>query len=273
MTRREWGDIFIQPEEPMTMGRLQDKVCIITGAAGGQGQVAVDLFTSEGAKVVASDRLPNPGDAVETVIRARPQQACYVQADVTVTSELDRIVKTAVDQFGRVDVLFNNHGVMVGSPMLETTEDEIDQVLNVNVRASFLLSQRVARQMVVQGGGGSIIHNSSVGGLVGFPDMAACGASKAGVAQLARSMANDLKAHNIRVNAVAPGAIDTPMPHRYLEKFENKAEIWSAMEQAHLTGRLGRPEEVIWLVIFLASDEASFMNGAVVAVDGGYSAV
>ncbi|TDJ70268.1 MAG: SDR family oxidoreductase, partial [Proteobacteria bacterium] len=112
-----------------------------------------------------------------------------------------------------------------------------------------------------------------VGGLVGFPDMAAYGASKAGLAQLARSMANDLKAHGIRVNAVAPGAIDTPMPHRYLEKFENKDEIWAAMEQAHLTGRFGRPEEVIWLVIFLASDEASFTNGAVIAVDGGYSAV
>jgi len=255
------------------MGRLQDKVCIITGAAGGQGQVAVDLFTSEGAKVVAADLMPTPGDAIDAVIKARPDDVCYLKADVTVSADLDNIVKTALDRFGRIDVLFNNHGVMVGSPLLETTEEEIDQVLNVNVRASFLLAQRVARQMVAQGGGGSIIHNSSVGGLVGFPDMAAYGASKAGVAQLARSMANDLRAHNIRVNAVAPGAIDTPMPHRYLEKFENRDEIWAAMEQAHLTGRLGRPEEVIWLVIFLASDEASFMNGAVVAVDGGYSAV
>ena len=255
------------------MGRLQDKVCIITGAAGGQGQVAVDLFTREGAKVVAADLMPMPGDAIDAVIKARPDDVCYLKADVTVSADLDNIVKTALDRFGRIDVLFNNHGVMVGSPLLETTEEEIDQVLNVNVRASFLLAQRVARQMVAQGGGGSIIHNSSVGGLVGFPDMAAYGASKAGVAQLARSMANDLRAHNIRVNAVAPGAIDTPMPHRYLEKFENRDEIWAAMEQAHLCGRLGRPEEVIWLVIFLASDEASFMNGAVVAVDGGYSAV
>ena len=255
------------------MGRLQDKVCIITGANGGQGQVAVDLFAREGARVVASDLAANAAESITATAATYPGQVEYVPADVTVSADLDRIVATAMAKFGQIDVLFNNHGVMVGSPILETTEEEIDQVLNVNVRASFLLSQRVARTMVERDKGGSIIHNSSVGGLVGFPDMAAYGASKAGVAQLARSMANDLKDYGIRVNAVAPGAIDTPMPHRYLEKFEDKEAIWKAMEAAHLTGRLGRPEEVIYLVIFLASDEASFMNGAVVAVDGGYSAV
>lgn len=255
------------------MGRLQDKVCIITGAAGGQGQVAVDLFLREGAKVVASDFDANGAAALARFLEAHPDRACYVPGNVTVATDLDTLVETAVARFGRIDVLFNNHGAMVGSPFLETTEAELNHVLDVNVRASFMLSQRAARQMVAQGGGGSIIHNSSVGGLVGFPDMAAYGASKAGLAQLARSMANDLKAYGIRVNAVAPGAIDTPMPHKYLEKFANRDEIWAAMEQAHLVGRLGRPEEVIWLVVFLASDEASFMNGAVVAVDGGYSAV
>ncbi len=255
------------------MGRLQDKVCIITGAAGGQGEVAVELFVREGAKVLASDLKPGGGARVAAVAEAHPGQVHYVQGDVTVGADLDRIVAGALAHFGRIDVLFNNHGVMVGSPFLDTTETQLNQVLDINVRASFLLSQRVARQMVAQGGGGSIIHNSSVGGVVGFPDMAAYGASKAGVAQLARSMANDLRAYGIRVNAVAPGAIDTQMPRKYLEKFDNREEIWKAMEQAHLSGRLGRPEEVIHLVLFLASDEASFMNGAVVAVDGGYSAV
>ena len=255
------------------MGRLQDKVCIITGAAGGQGQVAIELFVKEGARVVAADLHADGGPRIAAVAAAHPGAVVYVQADVTHTLDLERIVAAAVSAFGRIDVLFNNHGVMVGSPFLETTEAQLDQVLNVNVRASFLLSQQVARQMVAQGGGGSNIHNSSVGGLVGCPDMAAYGASKAGVAQLARSMANDLKAWGIRVNAVAPGAIDTPMPHKYLEKFPDRDANWKAMEQAHLSGRLGRPEEVIWLVIFLASDEASFMNGAVVTVDGGYSAI
>ena len=255
------------------MRRLQDKVCIITGAAGGQGQVAVELFATEGAKVVAADLQAGGEASIQTSVAGHPDQIIYVHTDVTIESDLDRLVAATVERFGRIDVLFNNHGVMVGSPFLETTTEQIDTVLNVNVRASFLLSQKAARHMVTQGDGGSIIHNSSVGGLVGFPDMAAYGASKAGIAQLARSMANDLKAHNIRVNAVAPGAIDTPMPRKYLEKFDNPDEIWAAMEQAHLTGRLGRPEEVIWLVIFLASDEASFMNGAVIPIDGGYSAI
>lgn len=255
------------------MGRLQDKVCIITGAAGGQGEVAVELFAREGARILASDLKPAASARIAAVAAAHPERVHYVQGDVTVGADLDRIVSGALEHFGRIDVLFNNHGVMVGSPFLDTTEAQLDQVLDINVKASFLLSQRVARQMVTQGGGGSIIHNASIGGVVGFPDMAAYGASKAGVAQLARSMANDLRAWGIRVNAVAPGGIDTPMPHKYIEKFDNREEIWKAMEQAHLTGRLGRPEEVIYLVLFLASDEASFMNGAVVAVDGGYSAV
>ncbi len=255
------------------MGRLQDKVCIITGAAGGQGQVAVELFAREGAKVVAADLQAGGEAAIQASVASHPDQIIYVHTDVTIESDLERLVGAAIERFGRIDVLFNNHGAMVGSPFLETTTEEIDTVLNVNVRGSFLLSQKVARHMVAQGDGGSIIHNSSVGGLVGFPDMAAYGASKAGIAQLARSMANDLKSYNVRVNAVAPGGIDTPMPHKYLEKFDNRDEIWAAMEQAHLTGRLGRPEEVIWLVIFLASDETSFMNGAVIPVDGGYTAI
>tara|TARA_Y100001936_G_C16046637_1_gene655057 strand:+ start:229 stop:993 length:765 start_codon:yes stop_codon:yes gene_type:complete len=253
--------------------RLKDKVCIITGAAGGQGQVAVEIFANEGAKILATDLNDEPTEMIRNTMEKYPNRVSYVKGDTTDSSHLDKIVQETVTAYGHIDVLFNNHGVMVGSPLLETTEEEVDLVLNVNVRSSFLLCQKVARSMVDKGVEGSIILNSSVGGLIGFPDMAAYGASKAGVAQLSRSMANDLRDHKIRVNAVAPGGIDTPMPHKYLEKFEDREEIWKAMEQAHLTGRLGRPEEVVWLVVFLASDEASFMNGAVVCVDGGYSCV
>ena len=214
-----------------------------------------------------------PPARLQNALESHPSNIKYVSGDMTEGVDLDKVVRETVSSYGHIDVLFNNHGVMVGSPLLETTEEELDLVLRVNVRSSILICQKVAKSMVDKGIEGSIILNSSVGGLIGFPDMAAYGASKAGVAQLSRSMANDLRDHKIRVNAVAPGGIDTPMPHKYLEKFEDREAIWKAMEQAHLTGRLGRPEEVVWLVVFLASDEASFMNGSVVTVDGGYSCV
>ena len=257
------------------MGRLQDKVCIITGGAGGQGKCAVETFAREGANVVASDILEKGENEVGQIGARYPGRVRYVHADVTQLADLERIVATTLDAFGRVDVLFNNHGAMVGAPFLETTEEEIDTVLGVNIKATFRLSQLVARQMAKQGDGGSIIHNSSIGGVVGFFDMAAYGASKGGVAQLARSMANDLKQWKIRVNAVAPGAIDTPMPHKFFEKVDpkTKAELWKVMEEGHLHGRIGQPQEVIDLVLFLASDEAAFMNGAVIPIDGGYSAI
>ena len=255
------------------MSRLEGKVCVVTGAAGGQGTVCVKRFSEEGASILASDLSPE----AEQTLKASctdPDKLHYVAGDVTDPTTLREIVSSAVSHFGKIDVLFNNHGAMVGSPFLEHTMEELDLVLNVNVRATFQLTQLVAKQMVKQGHGGSIINNSSTGGLIGFPDMSGYGMSKAGVAQLARSLANDLKEYKIRVNAICPGAIDTPMPHKYLEKFaDKKMEIWRAMEEAHLVGRLGEPEEVINLVLFLASDESTFMNGAVIPVDGGYTAV
>ncbi|MEM7469125.1 MAG: SDR family oxidoreductase, partial [Pseudomonadota bacterium] len=214
------------------MGRLSGKVCVITGAAGGQGEVCVERFSQEGAKILASDLAADASDTLRAKCVVE-NDFHYVCGDVTEEQTLRHIVEEAVEKFGRIDVLFNNHGAMVGSPFLEHTMEELDLVLNVNVRATFRLTQLVAQRMVSQGNGGSIINNSSSGGLIGFPDMSGYGMSKAGVAQLARSLANDLKEHKIRVNAICPGAIDTQMPHRYLEKFaDKKAEIWKAMEDA-----------------------------------------
>ncbi|MBI2799686.1 MAG: glucose 1-dehydrogenase [Gammaproteobacteria bacterium] len=254
------------------MGRLNQKVAIITGALGGQGQVAVARFVAEGARVLASDLAKKPHGEVAKLIAKRPADVAYVGGDVRDGKVLEKIVKAAVRVFGGVDVLFNNHGLMVGKPFLETTAEELDELLAVNLRAPFLLSQLVAREMVKRGGG-SIIHNSSVGGIVGFPTMAAYGASKGGLAQLARSMATDLAAQGVRVNAICPGVVDTDMPRRYLKDVEDKAGAFKQMAAMHLMNRLAEPIEIVNVALFLASDEASYMTGAVIPVDGGLTAI
>lgn len=254
------------------MARLKNKVAIITGALGGQGQVAVRRFVEEGARVLASDLATRPGGEVAALAKKHPTKVAYVGGNVCDDKVLDKIVRQAVRHFGGVDILFNNHGMMVGKPFLDTTTEELDGLLAVNLRAPFLLSQRVAREMVRRGGG-SIIHNSSVGGIVGFPTMAAYGASKGGLAQLARSMATDLAPHGVRVNAICPGVVDTEMPRRYLKDVEDKEGAFRQMAAMHLMNRLAQPIEIVNVAVFLASDEASYMTGAVIPVDGGLTAI
>ncbi len=254
------------------MGRLNNKVAIITGALGGQGQVAVRRFVEEGAKVLASDLAARANGEVAALIRKKPARVAYVGGDVRDGKVVEKIVKAAVKKFGRVDVLYNNHGLMVGKPFLETTVEELDQLLAVNLRAPFLLSQAAARVMAKQGSG-SIIHNSSVGGIVGFPTMAAYGASKGGLAQLARSMATDLAPMGIRVNAICPGVVDTQMPRRYLKDVEDMKAAFEQMAAMHLMNRLAEPIEIVNLALFLASDEASYMTGGVIPIDGGLTAI
>ena len=254
------------------MARLKNKVAIITGALGGQGQVAVRRFVEEGAKDMASDLAVRANGDVAKLMAKHPKKVAYVGGDVCDSAVLSKLVKTAVKTFGGIDVLFNNHGMMVGKPFMETTVEELDGLLAVNLRAPFLLSQLVAREMVKRGGG-SIIHNSSVGGIVGFPTMAAYGASKGGLAQLARSMATDLAAFGIRVNAICPGVVDTEMPRRYLKDVEDKAGAFKQMAAMHLMNRLAQPIEIVNVAVFLASDEASYMTGAVIPVDGGLTAI
>lgn len=255
------------------MGRLDGKTCIITGATGGQGHVAVRLFAAEGARVVASDLSAEPSEVVRQLISDFPDSVTYVGGDLTSEADVQVLVRTAVDRYGGVDVLYNNHGVMLGKPFLETDMVDFDKIIDANLRSVFMLSLYTAKEMA-RTGGGSIIHVSSVGGIVGFPGMAAYGASKGGVAQLARSMATDLADHNVRVNALCPGVIDTPMPRRYIADAGVDAQAaWEGMEAMHLLKRVGQAEEVVWAAIFLASDEASFMTGAVIPVDGGLTAI
>ncbi|MEQ8663414.1 MAG: SDR family oxidoreductase [Gammaproteobacteria bacterium] len=256
------------------MGRLQDKVIVITGALGGQGQIAVRRFLDEGARVVASDRAAQADGDVAALLATTPERLVYHGGDICGDDLPGQLVASALERFGRLDVLYTNHGMMVGKPFLETTMGEFDALIATNLRAPFALSLHAARAMAGNGGG-VIIHNSSVGGIVGFPTMAAYGASKGGLAQLARSMATDLAAYGIRVNAICPGVVDTQMPRNYVGDVSSaeRDAAFDAMAQMHLLKRLARPEEIVNVVVFLASDEASFMTGAVIPVDGGLTAI
>ena len=248
------------------MGRLAGKNAIITGAAGGQGRVACRLFAEEGARVFATDVDPAANREVEELA---PGEIAYVAADVSTPEGINVIASGAGKFFGKTDILYNNHGVILGKPFLETTPEEWDRIHNVDLKSVYFLTQRIVRSMRA---GASIVNVSSIGGLVALENMSAYGAAKGGLAMLTRCMALDLREAGIRVNAICPGVIDTPMPRNFVRNLPDKESIMSALAERHMMKRLGRPEEVIGLAIYLASDESSFMTGSVIAVDGGWTA-
>ncbi len=249
------------------MDRLKGKHVVITGAAGGMGLVACRRFAEEGARIFATDLRPGAAQEVQAIA---PDAITYAAADVTGQDGIRAIVDGACAALdGRIDVLYNNHGVILGKPFLETTPEDWDRVHDVDLKSVFFLSQRAVPAMPR---GAAIINVSSVGGLVAMSNMTAYGAAKGGVAMLTKAMALDLTERGIRVNAIAPGAIDTPMPHDFLKDSPDKPGVWDAIAARHMMGRFGQAEEVVALAVFLASDEASFMTGSVVTVDGGFSA-
>ena len=252
------------------MGRLDGKVAIITGAARGQGAVAAKIFAEEGASLVISDILPEIEQTANQIPSAGARVEC-VQADTADKDAIQTVVEKAISAFGRIDILYNNAGVILGKSFQDTTLKEWERILRIDLTGPFLMSQAVVPHMEKQQQG-SIINISSTGGILGYPAMAAYSAAKGGLVNLTRSMAVDLAPHNIRVNAICPGAIDTPMPREYIKDMENKEAVWQQIADVHLLKRFGNAQEVVYLALYLASDEASFMTGAVIPVDGGHSA-
>ncbi|MGE0822665.1 MAG: SDR family NAD(P)-dependent oxidoreductase [Candidatus Binatia bacterium] len=252
------------------MGRLDGKVVIITGAARGQGAVAADLFAKEGAQLLLSDILPE-GERVAAQLASHGHKAVFHHVDVSREAEANSLADKCLATYGRIDVLYNNAGIILGKLFQETTLEEWERILKIDLTGPFLVSKAVVPQMIKQQSG-SIINISSAGGILGYPAMAAYGAAKGGLVNLTRCMAVDLAPYNIRVNAICPGAIDTPMPRKYIENMENKEAVWKQIGDMHLIKRFGTSQEVVYLALYLASDEASFMTGAIIPVDGGLSA-
>lgn len=244
--------------------RLANRIAIVTGAARGIGLAIAERFVAEGATVVISDVLDRDGEAA-----AKKIGASYMHCDVAKSSDVHALVDAVVAKHGAVDILANNAGIAVGGDFLEVTEADFDRVIGINLKGSFLMLQACARQMVkqVQAGrkAGAVINMSSVNDTLAIPGIVTYCISKGGVSQLTRTTAVALAPHGIRVNAIGPGTIDTDMAKGVLA---DKAAFNRAMSRTPL-GRVGAPSEVASIAAFLASDDASYVTGETIYVDGG----
>jgi 3-oxoacyl-[acyl-carrier protein] reductase len=247
--------------------RFEGKVAIVTGAGSGIGRATALALAREGASVVCANRTPETGRAVAAAIEAERRPALFVQTDVGRAADVAHLVEVTLDRFGRVDMLFNNAGVAKGGPLLTLTEQAWDQVMETNLKGLFLCTQAVASHMVSRGSG-AIVNNASVLGIQSLSGSSAYGTSKAGILAFTRAVALELAPHGVRVNAVVPGSTDTPMMWGSLEG-DAREEARRELSEATPIGRIADPMEVARAVLFLASEEASFVVGAALVVDGG----
>ncbi|MBS3680805.1 glucose 1-dehydrogenase [Ornithinibacillus massiliensis] len=244
------------------MGKLQDKVAIITGGVSGIGAATARLFAAEGAKLVLVDFNEEKGTTFEAELKSEGTEAIFVKADVTSEDDVKNIYDKTLSTFGKVDILFNNAGIGAVKPTEELTYAEWRKTVEVDLDGVFLVAQAAIKEFL-KAGSGVIVNTASMYGWVGSPGSAAYNAAKGGVVNLTRSLGLEYADRNIRVNALCPGFIDTP--------------ILGETDRGFLTNstpmkRLGKPEEMAKAVLYLASDDSSFMTGNSLIVDGGYTA-
>jgi NAD(P)-dependent dehydrogenase (short-subunit alcohol dehydrogenase family) len=252
------------------MGRLDDKVALITGGASGMGKVASHLFAGEGAKVVLTDVADEAGEAVAASIRGGGGQAAYVHADVSRASDAEAMVRFAVDSFGGLTVLYNNAGVFPerDGSVTETPEEVWDLTIGINLKGVYL-GCRYGIPAMIKSGGGSIVNVASFVALMGAATpQVAYTASKGGVLSMTREIAVEFARKGVRANALCPGPIETPLLQELLADPDRRQR-----RLVHIPmGRFGRAEEIAKAALFLASDESSYMTGAALVVDGGITA-
>ena len=250
---------------------LKNKVAIITGARRGMGRAHALALAKADAKVVVSDISQEDCEIVVGEIKKAGGEALAVKCDVSKKQEVDNMVKAAVGKWGKVDILVNNAGICQFKPFLEITEEEWDRTIDINLKGYFLCAQAASREMVKQKSGAIVnIASIAMGQMgVGFATLAHYSASKGGIVAMTETMAIELGPYNIRVNAIAPGVIDTPM----VDPLKSDPKTMEGTLTRVPLHRMGKPEEVSNLVLFLASDASSYMTGSTVVIDGGWLAV
>lgn len=254
--------------------KLEGRVAVITGGTSGIGRTTAVLFGREGARVVIVGRRREEGEKTGALVRGKGGEALFLRTDISRSQEVREMVRRAVDEYGKIDVLFNNAGINPESarrPLAECSEEDWDRIMDINVRGVFLVSKAVIPEMMKQGGG-VIINTSSVLGQVAAKNRAIYSTSKSAVVGLTRGMALDYAPYNIRVNCVLPGLVETSMGQGLIQSAKQDPKQWENLMRQYPIGRVGKPEDVARVVLFLASDESAWMTGSHITVDGGYVA-
>ena len=239
--------------------RMQEKVAVITGGAEGIGKETALLLGREGARLVIADYDSEKGAQIENILNEKGIESFFIKTDVRNSAEVQQMAELASKHFGKIDILVNNAGAAGAVPVVELTEDNWDRIVDTNLKGVYLCCKYIIPKMIGSGGG-VIVNMASVLGFIGRVRASAYNAAKGGVVTLTKNMALDYVAYNIRINAVCPGFVDTGLVRRYVDASENPAKTYEELVQLHPMGRLAKPEEIAYSVLFLASDESSFIT-------------